>query len=88
MHFRSEAPSGAMYSSFLTNNLMRNLPRLDTTMTINEIVARFAETIPVFNRFGMDTCCGGGVTVEEAARRDDIEVEAVLAALHESIDAS
>ncbi|MEP6991335.1 MAG: DUF542 domain-containing protein [bacterium] len=67
---------------------MRNLAGLDTTMTINEIVARFAETIPVFNRFGMDTCCGGGVTVDEAARRDGIEVGAVWAALHEAIEVS
>ncbi len=66
---------------------MRNLTGLDTTMTINEIVARFAETMPVFNRFGMDTCCGGGVTVDEAARRDGIEAEAVYAALHEAIAA-
>jgi iron-sulfur cluster repair protein YtfE (RIC family) len=77
-----------MYSSYLTDTLMRNLTGLDTTMTINEIVARFAETMPVFNRFGLDTCCGGGVTVEEAARRDDIDVDVVLAALHEAIDAS
>ncbi|MEO7086537.1 MAG: DUF542 domain-containing protein [Gemmatimonadaceae bacterium] len=67
---------------------MQDLTKLDTTLTINEIVARFGETIPVFNHFGMDTCCGGGVTVLEAARRDGIEVEAVLAALHEAIEAA
>jgi iron-sulfur cluster repair protein YtfE (RIC family) len=77
-----------MCSSYLTAHLMKNLTGLDTTMTINEIVARFAETIPVFNRCGMDTCCGGGVTVEAAAHRDGLEVDMVLAALHEAIDAS
>ena len=57
-------------------------------MTINEIVARYPATIPVFNRFGMDTCCGGGVSVDDAARRDGIDVAAVLAALREAVDRS
>lgn len=57
-------------------------------MTINEIVARYPATIPVFNRFGMDTCCGGGVSVYDAAQRDGIDVEAVLAALREAVDRS
>ncbi len=64
---------------------MTNLTKLDPRMTINEIVAQHPETIPVFNRFGMDTCCGGGVSVEQAAQRDGIEVEPVLAALHEAL---
>ena len=67
---------------------MTNLTTLDTRMTVNEIVARYAETIPVFNRFGMDTCCGGGVSVDEAARREGVEVEAVLAAPQEAVKPS
>ncbi len=61
---------------------MTNLTKLDPRLSINEIVAQHAETIPVFNKFGMDTCCGGGVSVDEAARRDGVEVDVVLAALH------
>jgi iron-sulfur cluster repair protein YtfE (RIC family) len=67
---------------------MQNLTQLDPTLTINEIVARYPATIPVFNRFGMDTCCGGGVSVYDAARRDGIDVEAVLVALREVVDRS
>ena len=67
---------------------MQNVTQVDPTMTINEIVARYPATIPVFNRFGMDTCCGGGVSVSDAARRDGIDVEAVLAALREAVDHS
>ena len=59
---------------------------LDFTLTINEIVARFPETIPVFNRFGFDTCCGGGVRVDDAARRDGIAADEVVAALREAVD--
>lgn len=54
-------------------------------LTINEIVAAHPETIAVFNRFGLDTCCGGGVRVDEAARRDGIDVKSVVAAVNEAI---
>jgi regulator of cell morphogenesis and NO signaling len=67
---------------------MQNLTQLDPTLTINEIVARYPATIPVFNRFGMDTCCGGGVSVQQAAHRDGIDVETVLTALREAVDKS
>ena len=60
---------------------MQKLTQLDPTLTINEIVMLYPQTIPVFNRFGMDTCCGGGIPVEAAARRDGIDVEVVTAAL-------
>ncbi len=65
---------------------MQNLTQLDPTMTINEIVARYPATIAVFNRFGMDTCCGGGVSVGQAAYRDGIDVDLVLTALREAVD--
>ena len=67
---------------------MQNVTQVDPTMTINEIVARYPATIPVFNRFGMDTCCGRGGSGYDAARRDGIDVEAVLAALREAVDRS
>ena len=60
---------------------MSDVIQHDPSLTINEIVARHPETIAVFNRFGMDTCCGGGVSVEEAARRDGLDLDQILAAL-------
>lgn len=59
---------------------------IDPSMTINEIVARYPQTMAVFNRFGLDTCCGGGVTVAEAARRDGIDAEPVLAELQRAVE--
>jgi regulator of cell morphogenesis and NO signaling len=60
--------------------------QFDLSLTINDIVARYPETIGIFNRFGMDTCCGGAVTVEEAARRDGIDAAEVIAALRRQIE--
>lgn len=65
---------------------MPNTMLLDPTMTVNEIVAQYPQTIPVFNRFGIDTCCGGGVAVDEAARRDGLDSGAVLSALREVVE--
>ena len=80
-------PDGAAFSSQSAgDSLMQNLLQLDPMMTINEIVARYPATIPVFNRFGMDTCCGGGVSVNEAARRDGVEVEPVMGALRDIVE--
>jgi regulator of cell morphogenesis and NO signaling len=59
----------------------------DPALTINEIVAQYPETIPVFNRFGIDTCCGGGVRVDEAALRDGIDAKLVTAALNDVLAA-
>lgn len=65
---------------------MSDVIQLDPAQTINEIAARYPETIAVFNRFGMDTCCGGGVSVEEAARRDGLDVAQILSALREATE--
>ena len=55
----------------------------DPARTIKEIAASHPETIDVFHRFGLDTCCGGGVCVDEAARRDGIDPKDVIAALNQ-----
>ncbi|HET7599349.1 MAG TPA: DUF542 domain-containing protein [Gemmatimonadales bacterium] len=54
---------------------------LDCTLAVNEIVRRHPATRAVFHRFGVDTCCGGAVSVEQAAQRDGIDGEALCAAL-------
>jgi len=35
----------------------------------------------VFAQFGVDTCCGSGVPILDAAHRDGADVDALLAAL-------
>lgn len=44
-------------------------------LTLHEILDRFPATGPVFQRFGVHTCCGGDVTVEVAAQRDGVPVD-------------
>ena len=58
---------------------------IDTSVSVNEMVARHPETMPVFNRFGLDTCCGGGAPIAEAARRDGADLDALVKALREAL---
>jgi len=51
--------------------------------SINTIVARYPQTLPIFQRFGLDTCCGGALPLHTAAQHhglDSAELEAALRA--------
>jgi iron-sulfur cluster repair protein YtfE (RIC family) len=54
---------------------------LPHTMTVNEVIHRFPASVAVFNAFGIDSCCGGGESLEAAARLDGVELDRLLAAL-------
>jgi regulator of cell morphogenesis and NO signaling len=64
---------------------------LNTTFTIapedtlNAIVAHYPQALPVLQRFGLDTCCGGALPLQVAAQHHSLDVEEVLRALHAAI---
>jgi len=58
---------------------------IDTSVSVNEMVASHPETMPVFNRFGLDTCCGGGAPIAETARRDGAKLSDLVQALEGAI---
>ena len=43
------------------------IPRLDPGAAVDAILREYPATIAVFNRFGVDACCGGARTLREAA---------------------
>ncbi len=57
-------------------------------MIINEVIKKHPQTISVFNRFGVDACCGGGQGIEQTATADGINVTALLGALNEVVQVS
>lgn len=65
---------------------------MDTTvtaaeLTVNDVIRRFPSTVEVFNRYGIDACCGGAALVPEAALRDGADSEALLAELQRIVEA-
>ena len=56
---------------------------IDPTLTVRETMTRLPQTKDVFSRFGVDTCCGSGVPILDAAHRDGADLEGLLAALRE-----
>lgn len=64
---------------------MPALNEITTTSTVHEILRRYPATAGAFDAFGIHTCCGGPVSLEEAARRDGADLDRLLAALRRAI---
>jgi regulator of cell morphogenesis and NO signaling len=62
--------------------------RFDGGTTINQIVAAYPHTHPVFEGFGLDTCCGGGKPLRKACEAHGLDYAAVLAALEQAASAA
>lgn len=51
-------------------------------MIVNDVIKRYPKTLTVFGKFNIDSCCGGGVSIETAAKRDGVDVEAMVRELN------
>ena len=67
---------------------MQDTLTIDPTWTVNKVVALYPATVAVFNRFGVDSCCGGGVALGEAAARDGVGLDALLQSLRDAVERS
>ena len=52
-----------------------------STQTVGEIAIEQPMSIPVFERYGIEYCCGGRMPLAEACEVKDVAVEKVMAAL-------
>ena len=64
----------------MTENTPRT-PSIDTADTVNRIIVDYPAAVSIFNAFGIDACCGGDASLEEAARRDGANLDALIEAL-------
>lgn len=64
---------------------MQETLTIDPTWTVNKVVALYPATVSVFNRCGVDSCCGGGVSLAEAATRDGLSLDALLQELRDVV---
>ena len=51
------------------------LPR---NMTVNDVIRMHPRSVELFNRFGIDACCGGAVPIAEAAARDGADMDDLM----------
>ncbi len=58
---------------------------LDCSSSVNAVMTQYPSTIQVFNRFGVDTCCGGVLSVEQAAQANAVDAKALCAALRDAM---
>ncbi|MBZ0220745.1 MAG: DUF542 domain-containing protein [Candidatus Methylomirabilis sp.] len=60
---------------------------INEKMVVNDCIKLYPKTIGVFTRFQIDSCCGGAVSIEEAAKRDGAPLEELMTALKEAASA-
>ncbi len=58
--------------------------KITADIIVNDCIRDFPKTIGIFTQFNIDSCCGGAVSIEEAAKRDGADLDALLAALNEA----
>jgi iron-sulfur cluster repair protein YtfE (RIC family) len=52
-------------------------------LSVNETIHRHPRSVQVFNRFGVDACCGGASSLAEAAARDGVSLAELMDALRQ-----
>jgi regulator of cell morphogenesis and NO signaling len=55
--------------------------RIDPEATVNDLLLQYPAAVAAFNALGIDACCGGDASLEDAAERDGANIDALLAAL-------
>lgn len=55
--------------------------KVNKYMVVNDCIKLFPKTIGVFTQFHIDSCCGGAVSIEDAAKRDGAPLTELMAAL-------
>jgi regulator of cell morphogenesis and NO signaling len=53
---------------------------------LNAIVARYPQTLPILQRFGLDTCCGGSIPLGTAAEHHGLDLDELIGALREAAE--
>jgi iron-sulfur cluster repair protein YtfE (RIC family) len=60
--------------------------QLDCRLSVNDVIARHPATTATFNAHGIDTCCGGAASVEDAARAAGLDPVKLCGELLEAIE--
>ena len=58
---------------------------LDPHWTINDVIQRYPPALLVLNSLGIDSCCGGALTLATVAEKHHIALEGLRSALERVI---
>lgn len=58
--------------------------KVNKYMVVNDCIKIYPKTIGIFTQFHIDSCCGGAVSIEAAAKRDGAPLDELMAALNEA----
>lgn len=58
---------------------------IDAGWTVNDVIVNYPETVAIFNAFGVDSCCRGDATLDQAAAETGITEEALITALRTAV---
>ena len=58
---------------------------VDASLTVNEIMARWPQSIAPLNSLGIDTCCGGMESLRAAAEHAGVPLPVLMAAIEHSV---
>jgi len=64
---------------------MKTESQITPAMTVNTVVLLHPRTVAVFDRYGIDSCCGGSLPIEEVARKHGLDLDALMAELGEVV---
>jgi regulator of cell morphogenesis and NO signaling len=63
-----------------------NMAEIVKEMSINQVISKHPETVGVFNRYNIDSCCGGYETLENAAKNKGIDIAKLIEALEKAAE--
>ncbi len=65
---------------------MKEEAKITKYQIVNDVIKEYPNTIGVFSRFNIDSCCGGAATIEEAALRDGAPLDELLEELNKAAE--
>lgn len=60
--------------------------KISKEMSINQIIKLYPKSIGVFNKFNIDSCCGGSETLEKAVKNAGVDLQTVISEIKKAIE--